>query len=120
MTDLKIQLVALATLVALVASLSMADNAFAQKYAKSDLQSIVDAYESAIQQARADFLDAVKKSNDDARSAVQLGLPIDQINENSREAIQTARDNLKAAILEAQMEARASLLQLKAEIDARS
>lgn len=120
MIELRIQLAAATVFVMLVASVSMMDGASAQKYAKSDLQSIMDAYENAIQQARTDFVASIKKSNDDARAAVERGLPIDQINESSKEAIQKARDSLRAATLEAQKEARNSLLQLKAQIDARA
>jgi len=117
---MKIQLIAVMTALALVTSLSMAGTAFAEKPAKLDLKSIADAYKKAIQKARADFVDAVEKSNDDARKAIQKGIPINKINADSKAAVDKARDDLKDAVEKARADAKNSLLKLKASVDARA
>lgn len=117
---MKLQMVAVVAVLALVASVTLADGAFAQKPAKGDLKSIADAYRKAVQKAQADFQAAVKKANADAKAAIGKGIPTNEINAESKAAIQKARDDLKAAIQKAQADAKNSLLKLKQSIDARA
>jgi outer membrane murein-binding lipoprotein Lpp len=114
------KIVALVAIATLVASVPLAGSAFAQKYEQNDLRAIADAYRNAIENARSDFQAAIKKANDDARASVEKGLPIEQINAESKAAIQNARDALKNAIEDARSDAKESLLKLKAAIDARA
>lgn len=113
-------IVASAIIVALVASVTLAQTAVAQNYVYDDLKSIADAYKKAVQKARADFLDAVKMANSDARKAVMEGIPINQINENTKNSIDEARENLRDSLEKAQSDARDRLFKLKEMVDARS
>lgn len=117
---MRAMIVASAILVALVASVTLAQTAVAQNYVYDDLKSIADAYKKAVQKARADFLDAVKMANSDARKAVMEGIPINQINENTKNSIDEARENLRDALEKAQSDARDRLFKLKEMVDARS
>jgi F0F1-type ATP synthase membrane subunit b/b' len=114
------KIVAFVAIATLVASVPLMGNAFAQRYEQNDLRTIADTYRDAIEKARNEFQAAIKKANDDARASVEKGLPIEQINAESKAAIQNARDALKNAIEDARSDARESLLKLKAAIDARS
>ncbi len=116
---MRLQLVAITVFAALLVSAVMADSVFAQKAPKNDIKSIMDNYRKAIQKAQADFQAAVKKANADAKNAVLKGLPIDQINADSKSKIQNARVDLKASIDKARVDAKNALLQLKATIDAK-
>lgn len=114
---MKIHLIAIVTVAALVASVALTGDAFAQK--SNDLKTISDTYKKAVQKAQADFQAAVKKANADAKAAIGKGVPINEINENSKNTIQKARIDLKAAIAKAQDDAKSSLMKIKAAVDAR-
>jgi hypothetical protein len=117
---MKLQLVAITVFAALLVSVTLAGTSFAQTTSKNDIKSIMDNYRKAIQKAQADFQAAIKKVNADAKDAVLKGLPIDQINSDSKSKIQKARVDLKASIDKARVDAKNSLLQLKAAIDAKA
>ena len=91
---MKLQLVAITVFAALLVSVTLADTSFAQTTSKNDIKSIMEKYRKAIQKAQADFQAAVKKANADAKDAVLKGLPIDQINVDSKSKIQKARVDL--------------------------
>jgi Skp family chaperone for outer membrane proteins len=109
-------LIAMATVAVLLASITLAGDAFAQKSGKQEVQDIMTADKKAIHKAQADFTAAVKKANEDARAAIAKGIPTDQINAESKAAIAKARADLKAAKDAAQKETKASLSKLKAAI----
>lgn len=117
---MKLQLAAITVFAALLASVTLADTVFAQTTSKNDIKSIMENYRKAIQKAQADFQAAIKKANADAKDAVLKGLPIDQINADSKSKIQKARVDLKASIAEARIDAKNAILQLKATIDTKS
>lgn len=114
--NMKTSLIAIATIAVLLVSVIMANHAFAEKSGASDVKSIMAAYQKAVYQAQKDFTAAIKKANADARAAVGKGLPIDQINSESKAAIAKARADLKSAKDTAQKEARNGLDKLKASI----
>lgn len=114
--NMKTPLIAIATIAVLLVSVIMANHAFAEKSGASDVKSIMAAYQKAVYQAQKDFTAAIKKANADARAAVGKGLPIDQINSESKAAIAKARADLKSAKDTAQKEARNGLDKLKASI----
>lgn len=109
-------LIALATMTVLLVSFTLADEAFAQKPGKQEVQNIMTIYKKAIQKAQTDFNAAVKKANEDARAAIAKGIPTDQINAESKATISKARVDLKAAKDTAQKEVKASLAKLRAAI----
>lgn len=119
---MKQEFVIMATFVILLITVTMTNSAFAEKSETSEngLQTIMDNYRKAVQKAQADFLAAVDKANDDARNAIYKGLPIDQINANTKSAIEKAREDLKDAIQDARADAKAALLALKAEVDTKA
>ena len=117
---MNLQLAAMAVFAALLVSVTLADISFAQTTPKNDIKSIMENYRKAILKAQTDFQAAIKKANADAKDAVLKGLPIDQINADSKSKIQKARVDLKASIAEARVDAKNALLQLKAAIDAKS
>lgn len=103
----------LATVAVLLVSFMVFDNAFAQKSGKEEIQSIMTAYKKAIDSAQKQFKAAVDKAQSDARSAVAKGLPIDEINAQSKATISKAKADLNAAKDVAKKEAKRSLDQLK-------
>ncbi len=109
-------LVAITALLVLLASVTLADNVFAQKSDKVDVKSIMTTYQKAIHKAQTDFTAAIKKANSDAREAISKNIPTDQINAESKAAISKARTDLKIAKDMAQKEAKNSLAKLKAAI----
>lgn len=109
-------LFALATITILLASVTMSGEAFAQKSGQQEVQDIMTAYKKAVYKAQSDFNAAVKKVNESARAAIGKGIPIDQINADSKAAIAKARDDLKIAKNTAQKEAKASLDKIKDKI----
>ncbi|MBM3903860.1 MAG: hypothetical protein FJ357_01765 [Thaumarchaeota archaeon] len=109
-------LIAVATVAVLLASITLAGDAFAQKSGKQEVQDIMTAYKKAIHKAQADFTTTVKKANEDARAAIAKGIPIDQINAESKATIAKARADLKAAKDTAQKETKENLSKLKAAI----
>jgi hypothetical protein len=108
--------IVIATFAVLLISFALADNAFAQKSGKQDVQSIMTAYKKAIDAAQKEFKVAIEKAQADARAAIEKGIPTDQINAKSKETISKARLDLKAAKDLAQKEAKKNLSQLKAAI----
>jgi hypothetical protein len=116
----KIQLVAIAVFAVLLASVTFADEAFAQKQTKNDIKSIMETYRKAILKAQSDFTAMVKKANTDAKDAVTKGLPMDKINADSKSTIQKARVDLKAAMDKARADAKSSLDRLKSTVDSKS
>jgi hypothetical protein len=119
---MKLKLVAIAVFALLFVSVTMADDAFAQKtkQSKNELKSIMETYRKAVQKAQSDFQAAVKKANADAKDAVTKGLPMNKINADSKAAIQKARLDLNAAMEKAKADAANTLKQLKAAIDTRT
>lgn len=113
---MKTQLATIAVITVLLVSITIANEAFAQKPAKNDIKSIMETYRKAILKAQSDFTATIKKANTDAREAVSKGLPIDQINADSKAAIQKARVDLKAAVDKARSDTKSSLAQIKAAI----
>lgn len=114
---MKIQLVAIMAFAVLLASVAMADSAFAEKKpARTDLKSIMDTYKKTIEKAQADFLKAMKKSNTDAKAAIAKGVPTNEINANSKAAMLKAKAEYNAAKTKAQEAVKASLDQIKASI----
>lgn len=118
--DVKTQLVAITVLVALFASVFVAEEAFAQKQGKNEIKSIMETYRKAVAKAQSDFTAAIKKANADAKAAIAKGLPIDQINADSKATIQKARVDLKAAMDKAKSDAKTALERLKATVDAKA
>ena len=83
-----------------------------------DLYSIMDTYNKKIEQAKADFFAAVKKTNSDAKYSVLEGLlSMDEINAKSKIAIQDAKDQLRSAIQQAREDARENLYMLRDSIN---
>mgnify|MGYP003345306480 CR=1 FL=1 len=109
-------LVAITTLLVLLASVTLVDNAFAQKLDRGDVKNIMTTYQKAIHKAQTDFTAAIKKANSDARDAISKNIPTDQINAESKAAISKARADLKIAKDMAQKEAKNNLAKLKAAI----
>lgn len=119
-SDMKTQLVAITVLVALLASVFVAGEAFAQKQSKNEIKSIMESYRKAVAKAQSDFTAAIKKANADAKAAVAKGLPIDQINADSKATIQKARVDLKSAMDKAKSDAKTALERLKATVDTKA
>jgi len=114
---MKAKLLGLALFAAVFVAIGYSASAVAEK-SQPDLYSIMETYQNKIAQAQSDFLATVKKINSDARDSVLDGiLPIDQINANTKSAMQDARTLLKDTIQQAREDAKSSLLQLKATID---
>jgi hypothetical protein len=84
---------------------------------KKDLKSIMKDYQLAIEKARENFVDSIKKANYDAKLAVKKGIPMDEINSATKATISKARVELKFDIQQAKTEAKTMLLQLKAAVD---
>lgn len=118
--DVRIQLVAITILVALLASVFVAGEAFAQKQSKNEIKSIMETYRKAVAKAQSDFTAAIKKANADAKAAVAKGLPIDQINADSKATIQKARVDLKSAMDKAKSDAKTALERLKSTVDTKA
>ena len=108
--------VVIAIVAVLTVSFVLADNAFAAKSGKEEVQSIMTAYQKAINEAQKQFKAAIEKAQSDARSAIAKGIPTDQINAQSKATIAKAKIDLKAAKDLAQKEAKKSLEQLKTTI----
>ena len=113
---MKTSLIAILAVAALVASVTLAEDAFAQKSGKEEVQSIMTMYQKAIHKAQADFKAAIEKANADAKTAISKGIPTDQINAESKAAIAKAKSDLKAAKNLAQKEAKNSLSKIQAAI----
>lgn len=116
----KTQLVAITVLVALLASVFVAGEAFAQKQSKNEIKAIMETYKKAVAKAQSDFTAAIKKANTDAKAAVSKGLPIDQINADSKATIQKARVDFKAAMDKAKNDAKTALMRLKSTVDVKA
>ena len=113
---MKTQLATIAVITVLLASVTIATDAFAQKPEKNDLKSIMDTYRKAILKAKSDFTAVIKKADTNMRDAVSKGLPIDKINADSKATIQKAHADLKTAVGKAKSDAKSSLYQIKASI----
>lgn len=117
----------LTILVLLLGVTSFASNhAFAIKHnaqeniLKKDLKSIMAEYSATITKAKADFINAIEKSNANAKSAIQKGIPIDKINTASKASIEKARIDYKQAVEKAKADAKATLLQIVAALGQKS
>ncbi|MGQ0606248.1 MAG: hypothetical protein ACT4OD_04750 [Candidatus Nitrosotenuis sp.] len=112
---MKAPLIAITVIAALIMSITLTDEVFAQT-GKNDVKSIMTAYQKAIHKAQADFKAAIEKVNADARAAISKNIPTDQINAESKAAISKARADLKAAKDLAQKEVKNNLAKIKATI----